>query len=41
MEGTKIRLTKRPDFNLIDAFSIFDVDGSGKISPEEIYDGVT
>ena len=41
LENNKIRLTKRPDFNLIDAFRIFDVDGNGQITSEEIYDGIT
>lgn len=41
LETQKIQLTRRQDFNLIDAFSLFDVDGNGKITVDEIYDGIT
>jgi len=34
-------LTRRQDFNLVDAFTLFDVDGNGKIDAAEVYDGLT
>ena len=34
-------MTRRHDFNLVDAFTLFDVDGNGKITSEEVYDGLT
>lgn len=36
LERAKVDLSLRTDFNLIDAFRIFDVEGKGWISPDEI-----
>lgn len=41
LETQKIQLTRRQDFNLVDAFTLFDVDGNGKIDATEVYDGLT
>lgn len=40
IERVKIDLSLRTDFNLIDAFRIFDVEGKGWISAQEIKDGL-
>ena len=32
LERAKIELATRPDFNLIDAFRVFDTNGSGSIT---------
>lgn len=36
LERAKIDLSLRTDFNLIDAFRIFDTDGKGWVSPNEV-----
>lgn len=41
LERVKIDLSLRTDFNLIDTFRIFDTEGKGWISPEEIRNGLT
>ena len=41
LEKYKIRLTKKNDFNLIDAFNIFDIDGKGKVRMDELYEVLT
>lgn len=40
LERAKIQLTMRPDFNLIDAFRIFDIAGRGWITAQQILDGL-
>jgi len=40
LERVKIDLSLRTDFNLIDAFRIFDTEGKGWISAQEIKDGL-
>jgi len=40
LERVKIDLSLRTDFNLIDAFRVFDQDGKGWISPNEIKEGL-
>jgi len=40
LEKAKVDLTLRTDFNLIDAFRIFDQSGKGWISGQEIRDGL-
>lgn len=40
LERLKIDLTLRTDFNLIDAFRIFDEEGKGWITPQEVKDGL-
>jgi Ca2+-binding EF-hand superfamily protein len=41
LERIKIDLTLRTDFNLIDAFRVFDVEGKGWITPQEVKEGLT
>jgi hypothetical protein len=40
LERVKVDLSLRTDFNLIDAFRVFDVDGKGWITAGEIKDGL-
>jgi Ca2+-binding EF-hand superfamily protein len=40
LERAKIRLSQCPDYNLRDAFDIFDTNRSGRISRYELYDGL-
>lgn len=40
LERIKIDLSLRTDFNLIDAFRIFDHDSKGWITPSEIKEGL-
>ena len=40
LERAKIDLSLRTDFNLIDAFRVFDTEGKGWISSEEIINGL-
>lgn len=40
LERAKVDLSLRTDFNLIDAFRIFDTEGKGWISPQEIKQGL-
>ena len=40
LERVKIDLSLRTDFNLIDAFRVFDVDGKGWITAGEIKEGL-
>lgn len=37
LEDQKISLSKREDFNLIDAFGILDTDGKGNFNPHELH----
>ena len=41
LESTKVTLTNKPDFNLHDAFRIFDVDFRGYISAADIREGLS
>lgn len=41
LERAKIDLSLRTDFNLIDAFRIFDQDGKGWITASELKEGLT
>ena len=41
IERVKIDLSLRTDFNLIDTFRIFDTQGKGWVTPEEIRAGLT
>lgn len=40
LERVKIDLSLRTDFNLIDAFRIFDESGKGWITPSEVKEGL-
>ena len=40
MEHIKLKLSKRPDFNLIDAFRIFNVNSSGSASINDLVNGL-
>lgn len=40
LERIKIDLTLRTDFNLIDAFRVFDLDGKGWVTIAEVKDGL-
>lgn len=40
LENAKIALSREPDFNLRDAFDIFDTNRSGRISSAELYSGL-
>jgi Ca2+-binding EF-hand superfamily protein len=40
LERVKVDISLRTDFNLIDAFRIFDVDGKGWITASEIKEGL-
>lgn len=40
LEKAKIDLCLRTDFNLIDAFRLFDTEGKGWITPAEIKEGL-
>jgi len=40
LEQAKINLSREPDFNLRDAFDIFDTNRSGRISSAELYSGL-
>jgi hypothetical protein len=40
LERAKIDLSLRTDFNLIDAFRAFDVDGKGWLSSQELQEGL-
>ncbi|CDW77960.1 ef hand family protein [Stylonychia lemnae] len=40
LERVKIDLSLRTDFNLIDAFRVFDSEGKGWINPQEVKDGL-
>jgi len=40
LERCKIDLSLRTDFNLIDAFRVFDTDGKGWVTMDEIKDGL-
>lgn len=40
LEATKVNLTLKPDFNLHDAFNIFDTNHDGKLSAPEIREGL-
>lgn len=40
LENAKISLSRCPDFNLRDAFDIFDTNRSGRISSSELYSGL-
>ena len=39
-EAAKIELALRPDFNLVDAFKIFDMKSLGGISKQDLMDGL-
>ena len=41
LERVKIDLTLRTDFNLIDAFRIFDSEGKGWITPQEVKESLS
>lgn len=41
LENLKIDLSIKPDFNLIDLFRIFDIEGKGYITFEEFKLGLT
>ncbi len=41
LESTKVALTNKPDFNLHDAFRIFDVDFRGYISAADVREGLS
>jgi Ca2+-binding EF-hand superfamily protein len=41
LERVKIDLSLRTDFNLIDAFRVFDRDGKGWITASELKEGLT
>jgi len=36
LEGAKIEIALKPDFNLLDAFKIFDIRGNGNVSVQDI-----
>jgi len=38
LESAKMDLSCNPDFNLMDAFTIFDQNGSGFVSPSDFYE---
>lgn len=40
MEKAKVDLSLRTDFNLIDAFRVFDSEGRGWISASELKEGL-
>ncbi len=40
LEQSKINIAQRPDFNIIDAFSIFDPSKRGTLSISEVKDGL-
>lgn len=40
LEATKVNLTLKPDFNLHDAFNIFDTNHDGQLSPAEVREGL-
>jgi Ca2+-binding EF-hand superfamily protein len=40
LENAKVALSREPDFNLRDAFDIFDTNRSGRISSAELYSGL-
>lgn len=40
LENVKIELALKEDFNLIDAFGLFDHLGKGYVSPTELRDGL-
>jgi Ca2+-binding EF-hand superfamily protein len=40
LEATKVNLTLKPDFNLHDAFAIFDTNHDGQISTAEVREGL-
>ena len=40
LENAKVSLSREPDFNLRDAFDIFDTNRSGRISSSELYSGL-
>ena len=40
LENAKVALSREPDFNLRDAFEIFDTNRSGRISSAELYSGL-
>lgn len=40
LERIKVDLSIRTDFNLIDTFRLFDTNGKGWISPDEIITGL-
>lgn len=41
LENAKISLTQRPDFNLYDAFRIFDIDAKGYVSYTDLKAGLS
>jgi Ca2+-binding EF-hand superfamily protein len=41
LENAKISLTQRPDFNLYDAFRIFDIDSKGYVSYTDLKAGLS
>lgn len=41
LERAKVDLSLRTDFNLIDAFRIFDIEGKGWITGQEIKEGLS
>ena len=40
LEAVKIQIILKSDFNLHDAFAVFDVDRDGSISPVELMEGL-
>ena len=40
LEKAKIKLTMMEDFNLIDAFRIFDIEGQGSVTAKQLQDGL-
>lgn len=40
VEAAKIELALRPDFNLVDAFKLFDIKSLGGISKQDLMDGL-
>ena len=37
LEAQKVKLSKREDYNLIDAFGVLDLEGKGSLNPTELH----